>query len=73
MIKRRNIKQFKLYDSLRTSFDVDIKSDLLLTYEYLRIFKLTDTNTFQFLENNLDFKLCKNGALNNRDFIIKEK
>ncbi|MFO8018898.1 MAG: hypothetical protein R6U96_09700 [Promethearchaeia archaeon] len=70
---QQEVDRFVLYDSLRASFDVDIKDDLILTFEYLKVFNLTDSYTFRFLEHNLDQKICKNENLNNREFLYKQK
>ncbi|MGV9174106.1 MAG: hypothetical protein ACOC44_14990 [Promethearchaeia archaeon] len=69
---RKGIKPV-LYDSLRASFDVDIKHDLYLAFEYLKIFDLTESHTYNFLENNLDQQICKKEGFDNRDFIYRQK
>jgi len=61
-----------VYDSFRAGFDIDIKQDLVLAYEYLKIFDLKTTETFKFLKNNLSIKLKKD-ANNNRNLEIREK
>jgi 2-phospho-L-lactate guanylyltransferase (CobY/MobA/RfbA family) len=68
----KGISKLMIYDSFRAGFDVDIKQDLALAYEYLKIFKLKDTEVFKFLENNLRFSLKKISANNNRTFNIIE-
>jgi len=70
--KKLNIKKIAIYDSLRASFDVDIKNDLLLAQEYLKIFNLTHTETFKFLKENLKITLKKIDVDNNRKFEFTE-
>ena len=62
-----------IYDSFRAGFDVDIKQDLILAYKYLKIFDLTDTETYKFLKKNLKLTFQRNLLNNNRDFIITNK
>jgi 2-phospho-L-lactate guanylyltransferase (CobY/MobA/RfbA family) len=70
----KGIKRVYIYDSFRAGFDIDIKQDLLVGYEYLKIFNLTHTEVYKFLRNNLKLSLKKKNADNNRNFeIIKEK
>lgn len=64
-----NIKDFAIYDSLRASFDVDVRHDLLLAHEYLRIFNLTETELFKFLKSNLKETLKKKNQENNRELL----
>lgn len=72
--KDMGIKKISIYDSFRAGFDVDVKQDIVLAYNYLKIFNLTHTETFQFLKNNLNLTLKKVNANNNRAFrIIKKK
>ncbi|MFW9898302.1 MAG: hypothetical protein ACFFDO_03470 [Candidatus Thorarchaeota archaeon] len=71
--KRKGIKKIAIYDSFRAGFDIDIKNDLVLAYEYLKIFNLTHTETFLFLKNNLTLTLQKINENNNREFRIVEK
>ncbi|TFG20195.1 MAG: hypothetical protein EU529_15235 [Promethearchaeota archaeon] len=66
--KEKGIDKIAIYDSFRASFDIDIKQDLVLAYEYLKIFNLTDTLTFRFLKQNLKLTLQKINANNNREF-----
>ena len=68
--RESGIKDISIYDSFRASFDVDIQEDLILGYEYLKIFNLTHTKTFKFLKNNLKFSLQKANMNNNREFRI---
>ncbi len=69
---KKKIKMI-LYDSFRAGFDVDIKQDLVLAYQYLKIFNLKDTETYIFLKNNLKLSLQKGSKHNNRDFTITKK
>jgi len=69
--QERNLK-ISVYDSFRAGFDVDIKQDLLLGFEYLKLFNLSDTETFKFLKNNLKLALQKKNLKNNRDFKIRK-
>jgi len=64
------IKKLIIYDSFRAGFDVDIKQDLALAYEYLRIFNLNNTEVFKFLKNNLKISLKKLNA-NNKQLNLK--
>ena len=68
----RNLK-ISVYDSFRAGFDIDIKQDLLLGFEYLKIFDLTETETFKFLKSNLNLVLQKRSLKNNREFKITKK
>lgn len=67
-------KKLKLaiYDSFRAGFDIDIKQDLALALEYLKILNLTNTETYKFLSQNLNFSLRKRNIRNNRDFELKK-
>ena len=67
----RNLN-ISVYDSFRAGFDIDIKQDLLLGFEYLKIFDLTETETFKFLKNNLKLVLHKKSLKNNREFKISK-
>ena len=67
----RNLK-VSIYDSFRAGFDVDIKQDLLLGFEYLKIFELTETETFKFLQKNLKLAIQKGSIKNNREFKISK-
>ena len=69
--KSRNLK-ISIYDSLRAGFDIDIKQDLLLGFEYLKIFDLTSSETFKFLKDNLKLVLQKKSLKNNREFKISK-
>ena len=69
----KGIKKIMLYDSFRAGFDVDIKQDLALAYEYLKIFNLKNTEVFKFLKNNLRISLKKRNTNNNRTFNLIEK
>lgn len=67
------IKKIVIYDSFRAGFDIDLKQDLVVAYEYLKIFNLTHTEVFKFLKNNLKFTLKKKDINNNRTFEILDK
>jgi len=62
----------EIYDSFRAGFDIDIKQDLALASEYLKILNLTNTETYKFLKKNLNLSLRKKSVKNNRDFELKE-
>ena len=64
------IKNISIYDSFRASFDVDIKQDLLLAHNYLKVFNLTHTETYKFLQENLKLTLRKVNVEDNRKFEI---
>ena len=64
------IKNISIYDSFRASFDVDIKQDLLLAHNYLKVFNLTHTETYKFLQENLKLTLRKVNIEDNRKFEI---
>jgi len=66
--REKGIEEIAVYDSFRAGFDIDIPEDLLLAYEYLKIFNLAHTNTYKFLKNNLKSSLQKRDATNNRKF-----
>ncbi len=68
-----NIKKIAIYDSFRASFDIDVIQDLILAFEYLKIFKLTHTEVFKFLNNNLKYSIKKKIARNNRTFKIVKR
>ncbi len=70
---KNGISKKVIYDSFRAGFDMDVKQDLVLAYEYLKIFNLRDTNVFKFLKNNLKLSLKKNNANNNRSFEMLER
>ncbi|MFX1356292.1 MAG: hypothetical protein ACFFA8_03330 [Promethearchaeota archaeon] len=61
-----------IYDSFRAGFDIDIKQDLVLAYEYLKIFNLTHTETYKFLKENLKLSISKKNIEDNRDLEIKQ-
>ena len=67
----RNLK-ISIYDSFKASWDVDIPQDLYLSYMYLEIFNLTNTETYKFLKKNLKSTIIKKNN-NNRVFEIKKK
>ncbi len=69
----RGLDKIAIYDSFRAGFDIDIKQDLVLAYEYLKIFNLIDTEVFKFLKNNLKLSLKKINANDNRTFRITER
>jgi 2-phospho-L-lactate guanylyltransferase (CobY/MobA/RfbA family) len=61
-----------VYDSFRAGFDIDLKQDLILAFEYLKIFNLEHTQTYNFLKCNLKLTLYKKHVNNNRMFEIKK-
>lgn len=67
------IDKIAIYDSFRAGFDIDIKQDLVLAFEYLKIFDLTHTNVFKFLKRNLRLSLKKRNPINNRIFDLTER
>ncbi|MFX0105090.1 MAG: hypothetical protein ACFE75_06340 [Candidatus Hodarchaeota archaeon] len=69
---KKGIDQIAIYDSFRAGFDIDIKQDLILAYEYLKIFNLIHSSVFQFLKNNLRLTLKKKCANDNRTFEITQ-
>ena len=71
--KENGIRKIAIYDSFRAGFDIDIKHDLVLAYEYLKILNLTPTHTFKFLKKNLKLTLQKKAVNNNREFKIIKK
>ncbi len=70
---KNEIDKIAIYDSFRAGFDIDIKQDLVLAFEYLKIFDLERTNVFKFLKKNLRLSLKKRSLINNRTFEIIEK
>lgn len=70
---KKGINKIAVYDSFRAGFDIDIKQDLVLGYEYLKIFNLMDTAVFDFLKNNLKLGIKKINANNNRSFKITRR
>ncbi|MFW9901799.1 MAG: hypothetical protein ACFFDY_11010 [Candidatus Thorarchaeota archaeon] len=71
--KKNGIEKIAIYDSFRAGFDIDIKEDLVLAYEYLRILELIDTDVFKFLKNNLKLSIKKTNVNNNRSFKITKR
>ena len=69
----KGIDKLVIYDSFRAGFDIDVKQDLILAYEYLKIFNLDDTEVFKFLKSNLKLSLKKRTPNNNRAFDIIER
>jgi 2-phospho-L-lactate guanylyltransferase (CobY/MobA/RfbA family) len=69
----KGLDKIALYDSFRAGFDIDIKQDLVLGYEYLKIFNLIDTEVFKFLKTNLKLTLKKANINNNRNFKITRR
>ncbi|NHJ20327.1 MAG: hypothetical protein EAX91_05245 [Candidatus Lokiarchaeota archaeon] len=69
--QKMNLK-YAIYDSFRAGFDIDIKQDLLLGFEYLKLFNQNDTETYKFLKNNLKLALHKKSLKNNRQFKISK-
>jgi len=53
LAKKNDLKKIALYDSFRAGFDVDLKEHLKLGYEFLKIFNLTDSETYKFMQNHL--------------------
>ncbi|MFX0032240.1 MAG: hypothetical protein ACFE8E_08105 [Candidatus Hodarchaeota archaeon] len=74
LLNKAHEKKLKLaiYDSFRAGFDIDIKQDLALALEYLKVFNLTNTETYKFLKQNLNFIIRKRNIRNNRDFELKK-
>lgn len=68
-----NIKNIAIYDSFRASFDIDVIQDLILSFEYLKLFNLTHTEVFKFLRHNLKYSIKKKIASNNRTFKIVKR
>lgn len=68
--KKNNLK-VAIYDSFRAGFDIDIKQDLVLAYQYLKIFGLEDTETHKFLKENLNLSIFKKNLKDNRKLTIK--
>jgi len=71
--KKKGIEKITLYDSFRAGFDIDILQDLILGYEYLKIFNLRDKEVFKFLKINLKMSIQKKNANDNRNFEIFKK
>jgi 2-phospho-L-lactate guanylyltransferase (CobY/MobA/RfbA family) len=70
---KNDIHNIVIYDSFRAGFDLDIKQDLVLAYEYLKIFNLRDTEVFKFLKNNLKLSIKKKNANDNRNLELLER
>jgi len=70
---KNGVEKIAIYDSFRAGFDIDIKQDLVLAFEYLKIFNLTYTNVFKFLKRNLKLTLKKRNPINNRTFELTER
>ncbi len=60
-----------IYDSFRAGFDIDIKHDVMLAYEYLKSFNLVKSETYRFLKQNINFVITKKSAIDNRKLEIK--
>ena len=71
--EQKGIEKVAIYDSFRAGYDVDIKFDLIMVQEYLKIFDMTESETHKFLKNNLNLCLEKVGLENNRKLRIKRK
>ncbi|NVM34292.1 MAG: hypothetical protein HWN81_01775 [Candidatus Lokiarchaeota archaeon] len=70
---KNDIDKIAIYDSFRAGFDIDIKQDLVLAFEYLKVFNLTHTNVYKFLKRNLRLSFKKRNQINNRSFEIIER
>ncbi|MEJ2296013.1 MAG: hypothetical protein P8Y23_14755 [Candidatus Lokiarchaeota archaeon] len=68
---RKNNLKVAIYDSFRAGFDIDLKQDLVLAYQYLKIFGLEDTETHNFLKENLNLSIFKKNLKNNRKLSIR--
>lgn len=71
--KKQGLEKIAIYDSFRAGFDIDLKQDLLLAHQYLKILNLKHTETYKYLKNNLKLTLKKKNAKNNRKFRILSK
>jgi len=71
--KKMKLEKIAIYDSFRAGFDIDIKQDLLLAYQYLKLLNLHNTETYLYLKNNLKLSLQKSSANDNRKFKITKK
>jgi 2-phospho-L-lactate guanylyltransferase (CobY/MobA/RfbA family) len=69
---KNQINKIAIYDSFRAGFDIDILQDLILAYEYLKIFDFKEKEIFKFLKTNLKFSIKKLNPNNNRNFKISE-
>ncbi|KKM76187.1 hypothetical protein LCGC14_1382640 [marine sediment metagenome] len=70
---KRGIREIAIYDSFRAGFDIDLAQDLILAFEYLKIFNLVHTEVFKFLKKNLKYTLKKKNVENNRTFEMIER
>ena len=70
---KKGIEKINIYDSFRAGFDIDITQDLVLAYQYLKIFNLKHTEVFKFLKENLKLRIKKRSEYNNRAFNILKK
>ncbi|MFX1574283.1 MAG: hypothetical protein ACFFB0_16200 [Promethearchaeota archaeon] len=70
---KKGIEKLVIYDSFRAGFDIDITQDLVLAYQYLKIFNLKHKEVFKFLKENLKLRIKKTSATNNRAFKILKK
>ena len=68
--RKINLK-IAIYDSFRAGFDIDIKQDLVLAYQYLKIFGLEETETHKFLKKNLPLNIVKKSPKDNRKLTTK--
>jgi len=68
--RKANLK-IAVYDSFRAGFDIDIKQDLVLAYQYLKIFGLEETETHKFLKKNLNLSILKKSINDNRKLTTK--
>jgi 2-phospho-L-lactate guanylyltransferase (CobY/MobA/RfbA family) len=71
--KNLGLEKIAIYDSFRAGFDIDIKHDLLLAYQYLKILNLKHKETYKYLKHNLKITLRKVNVNNNRQFKITKK
>jgi 2-phospho-L-lactate guanylyltransferase (CobY/MobA/RfbA family) len=60
-----------VYDSFRAGFDIDIKQDLELAFQYLKIFGLEKTETHNFLKHNLNLGVLRKSLKDNRKLLTK--
>ena len=60
-----------IYDSFKAGFDIDIKHDVMLAYEYLKAFNLVKSETYKFLKQNLNLVITKKSSIDNRMLEIK--
>ena len=70
---KKGIEKIVIYDSFRAGFDIDIMQDLVLAYQYLKIFNLKHKEVFKFLKENLKLRIKKTSAADNRAFKILKK